>query len=302
MLDSLAGFPRLSLAAEITGKILSKGRNNPRVKIKAHLGYKNTKTPTWNGAKPSLTFIAESSSGNLVHFWRGNVQKLTQGQELKFDADVDSSDDEIRCQFACDDIVGSVVSFKLMPNLSTSDFPPPKPGKQALPLAKPSTNAADSDEDDEFGDAGFADEEIIAAVKTVETAPQSDYGSDDFADIDDLDNVFGHNGSKKSKEDDTLEVVKMDNGKWACNHACRGGQPLKHGQLCKHRCCHEGLDKPRKMKRKASAHIEQRVRHLIGIQHSKGFSELSGSANQVCNCVLLEIWQGSELKLFALEV
>jgi ATP-dependent DNA helicase HFM1/MER3 len=256
MLDSLAGFPRLSLAAEITGKVLSKAGNNPRVKVKAHLGYKNTKTLTWDGTKPSLTFMAETSGGTLVHFWRGNVQKLTQEQELKFDADIDSPEDEIRCQLACDDIVGTVVSFKLKPDLPASDFPPPKPNKQIQLLVKSNIKAADSDEDDEFGGAEFADEEVIAAVKSVEAAPQSDYGSDDFADIDDLDNVFGHGGSKKSSGDETLESVKMENGKWACNHACRDGQPLKNGQTCKHRCCREGLDKPRKMKRKVSVHIE----------------------------------------------
>jgi ribosome assembly protein YihI (activator of Der GTPase) len=43
----------------------------------------------------------------------------------------------------------------------------------------------------------------------------------------------------------------MANGKWTCSHACANGKVLKNGKQCKHRCCHEGLDKPRKMKKRA---------------------------------------------------
>ena len=136
MLDSLADFPRLSLFAEITGKVLSKAGLNPRVKIKAQMGFKNTRMPSWRDKKLSLTFMAENSSGTLVYFWRGNLQKLSRGQDLNFDADVNSPEDVIRCQLACDDIVGTVVSFKLKINLAASHFPLSKTGKQALPLSK----------------------------------------------------------------------------------------------------------------------------------------------------------------------
>lgn len=254
MLDSLAAFPSLSIGAEITGKVMSKAGNNPKVKIRAHLGYKNTKMPTWNGKTPALTFMAETSDGEMVHFWRGSIQRLTQGQDLKFDVSVSSSEDEIKCQLACDDLVGTLVVFNLKPDLPPSDFPLPKPGRQATPWARSNIRAIDSDGDgdDDFGSLDFEDEEIIAVVKSIEAAPESDYGSDDFADIDNLDDIPIPNRSTNANTDEFLEPVKMENGKWTCNHACRGGHPLKNGQTCKHRCCHEGLDKPRKLRRKVS--------------------------------------------------
>jgi ATP-dependent DNA helicase HFM1/MER3 len=251
MLDSLAGFPRLTLVSEIVGKLPSKAGDNPRVRVTSHLGYKNTKSPTWNGRKPSLTFIAETSDGTLVHFWRGNIQRLDQGQELKFNVELSGPEEGIKCQVACDEVIGTVVSSILKPDLPASDFQPLKLGKQIKPPVQPSSKAANVDDNDEFGGDGFEDEEMLAAVKDMEEAAASDYSSNDFEDIDDVHNDFGPIRSMRT-DAGVLEPVKMENGKWTCNHPCRGGQALKNGQSCKHKCCHEGIDKPRKVKRKVS--------------------------------------------------
>jgi ATP-dependent DNA helicase HFM1/MER3 len=55
------------------------------------------------------------------------------------------------------------------------------------------------------------------------------------------------------------EPVQLPNGRWQCNHACTAGNLTKGGKLCSHRCCLEGLDKPRKLKPKPSKATEAKA-------------------------------------------
>jgi ATP-dependent DNA helicase HFM1/MER3 len=79
LLDSLSGFPRLSLISEITGKAPNRQGQNPKVNVRAIIKYLNFKIPVWMGKKPSLTLMAETTDGFLIHFWRGNIIKLERG-------------------------------------------------------------------------------------------------------------------------------------------------------------------------------------------------------------------------------
>src|ERR1700722_12164292 len=57
-------------------------------------------------------------------------------------------------------------------------------------------------------------------------------------------------GSKKRRYEATSDDrVRLENGKWACNHTCK-----KEGKECKHKCCNEGLDRPRKPPQKRLNH------------------------------------------------
>ena len=247
MLDSLHGFPCLTINTEIAGKAASKPGENPKVVVQSILGYTNTKTPVWNGRKPSLTFTAEKSDGALVHFWRGNVQKLDKGHEIRFIAELSSPDDEIKCYVACDDIVGTSRSNILRPEIPPSAFTIKDLTNKSTPQSQFAGNDNSHSRADEFGGDEFEDEELLEAVKHADTAA-SGYGSEDFADVDDL--IGTHEDDElQGIFKDIVEPVQMENGKWACNHQCRGGKILKNGQLCKHKCCHDGLDKPRKPKK-----------------------------------------------------
>jgi len=246
-LDSLVGFPCLSLTVEIHGQPLVRPGEYPKVNIRVVLGYKNTKIPVWNHKKPSLTFTAATTGGALAYFWRGNIQNLINKHNLKFDIELCEHGEEITCQVACDEIVGTLQSFTLKPNISASSFPPPKIMRQGT---KPKA-LGNRDEVDEFGGDEYDDDEFLAAIQGVEE-PKIEYGSDDVADTGELDEGFEGVSSKESKPDEAFEPMKMENGRWACNHPCSGRNPLKNGLLCKHKCCIEGLDKPRKVKKKAS--------------------------------------------------
>jgi ATP-dependent DNA helicase HFM1/MER3 len=251
MLDSLLGFPRLTINTEVVGRATSKLRENPRVMVKANLGYANAKTPVWNGRKPSLTFIAETSDGTLVHFWRGNIQKLDKGYEVRFIAQLSSPDDEVKCYVGCDDIVGTSRSSMIRPDIPVSAFPTKDPNKVSKVQTQIAGQSHNLEIADEFGGEEFEDMELLEVVRHIDAA--SEYGSDDFADIDDFTGIQEDVGAKESS-DNIEEPVQMENGKWTCNHHCRGGQVLKNGRVCKHKCCHDGLGKPRKPK-KAVCHI-----------------------------------------------
>jgi ATP-dependent DNA helicase HFM1/MER3 len=228
--------------------------------VKTKLGYTNAKTPVWNGKRPSLTLMAETSEGTLVHFWRGNIQKLDKGWEVKFTVELSDPDDHIKCYVACDEIVGTSRSSVIKPDIPASEFPVKNLKEPFSENTKFTPQYGKSDAADEFGGDDYDDEEILELAKSAE-ATVSEYGSDDFVDIDDLIGTDAAASAENEEEEseDAAEPVQMGNGKWACNHHCRG-QPLKNGQPCKHRCCREGLDKPRKPPKKkvclCSCHIK----------------------------------------------
>ncbi|TAQ86857.1 hypothetical protein B7494_g4813 [Chlorociboria aeruginascens] len=239
--DVLTTFPRLTLISEIVGRAKSKPGVPPTVNVRAHLGYTNSQVPVWHSIVPSLTFMAETADGTLVHFWRGSIRKLENGMQLEFVAELKSPEDKIKCIVACDEIVGTVQTSVLKHNISVSEFPASKVKTDAKPL--PREIKAKRDDPDEFGGNDIGDDDMVAAVMDAE-GQTSDYGSDGFGDFADIDSF-----DIEKRETETIKSVQMENGKWACNHPCRAGQTLKNGQQCKHRCCHKGLDKPPKARK-----------------------------------------------------
>jgi ATP-dependent DNA helicase HFM1/MER3 len=254
LLDQLAGFPRLHLDAVITGKII-KSALNPKVHVKATLKYSNAKVPVWKKMRPGITFTAETTGGHLAHVWRGNVTQLEKGREVKFTVELSSSEDEIRCYVACEEIVGTVRCKLIRPELPTSAFPPPATSNDSVPLphVKPPSTIVYSEEEDDYGSDQIEEAEMVAAAKQYD-APQTHQYLDGFEDIDDfeLGSANPKLESKPTRTTDLERSTQMANGKWACNHVCRNNTLLKNGQHCKHRCCIEGLDKPRKTKVKVN--------------------------------------------------
>jgi ATP-dependent DNA helicase HFM1/MER3 len=259
--DFLAAFPRLELRTEIVSKAPFKQNKKPSVNVKAILSYRGIKTPVWEGRKPSLTFMAESSEGRIVHFWRGNIMKLEKGYELKFNIELFCPDEHIKCWIACDEIVGTVRSSILKPEIPVSHFPvqitartePSKPTDQAKSdQPNPFSKAKLSVETDEFGDDGIEDDDLACMIVQNVEEDESDYGSEGFADIDEVENMIQAKKTPKVKDKATekKDAPRISNGKYACQHSCRDGQLLKNGKTCKHKCCNEGLEKPPARKRK----------------------------------------------------
>ncbi len=257
--DLISAFPILRLTAENIGRVSTKQKNTPKIMVKVRMWYENNTVPIWQGRKPSLTFMAETSDGRLVHFWRGNISKLEKDFDVKFSVELYAQEVEIKCWIACDQIVGTVKSCVLQHNIPVSEFPPASSRLDSQTTGQKEMRIGATETVDEFGTDDVEDDEMLAVVNIVETA-KSDYDSDSFIDIDDVlllakaaeEEPKRMKETRVSREVETLEPFQMANGKWTCNHICRDGQLLKNGQPCKHLCCREGLDKPRRIKRKVS--------------------------------------------------
>lgn len=96
-------------------------------------------------------------------------------------------------------------------------------------------------------------------------------------------------GEPMSQDDGAeKDPVKLPNGKYQCNHACAGGALTKAGKQCTHKCCSEGLDKPRKLKprvaepkkRKAEGCVVDGVKKTSAAASSASSSKTAGSTTK----------------------
>lgn len=267
ILESLKDFPRLSLKAEVIGRTTKAGKL-PEVKIRAWMGLLKKSSPYWRRELITLTFMAGVSNGHLAHMWKGSLKKLEKGCDIYFTAELQNFSDAVSCFVACDELVGTVKSVILNHNLPESVFPKVPPMVQRSPAkVVQSVEGDDSDYDEGFDWDDVAGSDLLVVPdKTPKLHAQAGkaqgrpndalrFIKDEFLDIDELETTQLTGANIKPLP----EPEQMANGKWMCNHACRGGQKLKNGITCKHKCCRDGLDKPRKLAtgKKAKPHDEK---------------------------------------------
>lgn len=262
MLKTLEKFPRLAMRTDLIIETAHRPQNegNVTVVLKVNLAYTNSKgVPTWYNKVPAVTFMVLTTDGNLAYFWRGNLKKIDRstGLDLKFPVVLSGPGQKVNCYFSCEEIVGTQVTEVLEPDVPKEAF------KKTLaqPLSrKPSTiNLYDDDMDD--GDV--LDEDMLDAALESENRIDEKGSSDYLGPLDDAEEDFPLIDNLLSPE--TVPAVpaapaspatpadsashnpaKMDNGKWMCNHQCRNGGLTASGHPCMHKCCREGLDKPRR--------------------------------------------------------
>lgn len=125
MADSLAFFPRLTLGITIRdSKVDSDGQ--PVIYIDGSLGFSNTRGK-WQGKMPIVTFLAVTAEGVSSYFCRESLSTFNQsGNTLRihFTWTPNSFQETLSCRFACEEIVGTVVSTEIRHKLPTSAFPP----------------------------------------------------------------------------------------------------------------------------------------------------------------------------------
>ncbi|RYP90480.1 hypothetical protein DL770_003391 [Monosporascus sp. CRB-9-2] len=254
LLKTLDSFPRLTLRVEMTDspRRQSGSQNSTTVMVKASLGHRNTRrAPSWNGKAPAVTFMAEVSDGSLAYFWRGNIKKLNPDQrlDLRFSVALSGPNQVISCYFSCEEIVGTQVTKTLEPQIPGSAFNSisvPRPRRKL-----PKVDVLDDDLDlEDVNDADMLDAMDSALlddgrVQSNENAGAVEAVDDEYPFIDDL--------LSQEPLPPTAEPQKMENGKWMCHHHCRNGAPTKSGKPCSHKCCHEGVDKPRRAPQRKKA-------------------------------------------------
>lgn len=249
MLKTLENFPRLAMKAQLITKSAnqSQAQDSVTVTLEVNLNYRNAKSaPTWNGKVPATTFMASTADGNLAYFWRGNLRSIVKsiGVDLKFPVILSGPDQKIFCYFSCEEIVGTQVTETLTPNVPATAFTDiPRLAKSLRRM--PAVSSFDEEGEDNYGD--IPDEDMLSAMicpneneetELVDYLGPVDETEDEFTLIDDL---LPREGTPLAHA-----PVRMDNGKWMCNHPCHNGGLTRAGKQCTHRCCHEGLDKPRR--------------------------------------------------------
>jgi len=274
MKADLEKFPQLALDLTTSGHKLQPRKTEEPVVINvtATIRYLNRKTaPMWKERSPVLTFFAESDNGTLVYFWRGTMRKVDKvnGLELKFTAGLQNATSRITCHLSCEEIVGTEVTKVLQHGLADSIFPP---GSSASVPSLPGPRSTGDSFEYQSND-GLDDNDLIEAAERAMAAsssihekaetklrcvengqsqvedsivlsscdePRHQQFNDQLAAEGDEDAHLDHEGDSHS------EPVQLPNGRWRCNHACSGDGRTKSGKPCTHKCCKEGLDKPRK--------------------------------------------------------
>lgn len=254
LLQSLEGFPRLKMTTSILAQNIqahSKPGEAPVVMVKTILGFENKQVPTWNNRIPIVTFIAYIG-GRLAHFARGNLRHIGESENfaLKFAAVIQNADETITCCFSCEEIVGTEVTEVISHNLPPVAF-------QGLPKRH---NSVQSNEElseksvGEIDEEGIADVDMLSAFDATNSNGREEPESqprlaelDEELDMEfeDIDDILKDNSISQEQGTVVAAPVQMSNGKWKCNHHCAGGALTKAGKQCSHKCCHEGLDKPR---------------------------------------------------------
>ncbi|KAI4604290.1 Sec63 [Pestalotiopsis sp. 9143b] len=254
LLQSLEGFPRLKMTTSIIAQNVqthSKPGEAPVVMVKSILGFDNKQVPTWNNRIPIVTFIAYTG-GRLVHFARGNLRHIGESETfaLKFAAVIQNADETITCCFSCEEIVGTEVTEVISHNLRPRAF-------EGLPQGISSAQSNEELSEQSIGEIdeeGIADVDMLSAfVVTNSDGREKPESQPRLAELDeelnmefqDIDEILKEESISQEQKIAMAVPVQMSNGKWKCNHHCAGGALTKAGKQCTHKCCHEGLDKPR---------------------------------------------------------
>lgn len=247
--EKARAFPRLRVSLMLVGEPVVKQGEHVAVRICAEVSFLNEKIPdVFNRKTVSMCMLAEVSDGHVVQFTRISAKRLHKGTDISFTAHLTQPNQSIRVHVSCEDIAGTLCHAVLKPDIPFSAFPTPKTaadsGKKPVHAPNTAKRRAESAPkrqqqehiEDEFDDAGLDDSDLVLAEDP------------EFANIDDFEEVRqgATKGQKKSKgtsqrkdsaATEDREPRQLENGKWACKHAC------KDKTACKHLCCREGLDK-----------------------------------------------------------
>ena len=271
MKADLEKFPQLALDLVNSGHKLQPRKTEEHVVINvtAKIRYLNRKTtPIWKERSPVLTFFAESDNGTLVYFWRGTMRRLDKenGLELKFTVGLQDATSRITCHLSCEEIVGTEVTKVLQHGLADSVFPlGSRASVPSLPGPRSTGDSFEYQGNDWLDDNDLieAAERAMAASSTMHEKVETKFRcvEDGQPQMEDsvvltsceeprhqqFDDQLAAEGDDDAHLDhDHSEPVQLPNGRWKCNHACSGDGRTKSGKPCTHKCCKEGLDKPRK--------------------------------------------------------
>lgn len=250
IIDSLASFPRLTIAAKINHQTYdTDGR--PLMHVDAVLGFSHTRGK-WQGKIPIVTFIAMTSEGVSAYFWRDSLKSFREENRntclIHFTWSPECAEEKIICRFACEEIVGTVVSTEMGHNLPARSFTP-RLQAPAQPLPKPQKTSTRSagDLDDEIDD-----DDILGLMNSTAGAGQEE---NSYLEMDREGNIeetvqppseATHHGLSQPVPTAVQNPIQLPNGRYKCGHPCSqaGGGKTARGHDCGHDCCRNGSKHP----------------------------------------------------------
>ncbi|ETN43686.1 uncharacterized protein HMPREF1541_02845 [Cyphellophora europaea CBS 101466] len=248
LLNKLANYPQLRVSVKEMGRDTKPGKG-ANLKLKSEIGFLNEKLPTeFNRSPIYVCFLAEDSEGTVIEFRRFGAQKLGTGEEIFFTAHLDRPITYIRCYVVCDEIVGTrrYAEF-VVRDIPHSTFPAGTKPLSTQPKRPVSQNLLTTEHKAGFEDDGIGDEDLLAIPA---------HGDIDV--VDDIDDLLlaaekstqaaegtkvGRKTSMRSatgEQSEWRESTQLPNGRWTCRHSCK-----EKGVECKHKCCLEGVAKPK---------------------------------------------------------
>lgn len=123
MADSVAFFPRLSIGMTVKDSKVNLDGNSV-VHVDGLLGFTNVRGK-WQGKMPIVTFLAVTTNGTSSYFCRESLKAFDQPRntrQIHFTWTPQSFGETLSCRFACEAIVGTVVTTELRHNLPASAF------------------------------------------------------------------------------------------------------------------------------------------------------------------------------------
>ncbi|EXJ61171.1 uncharacterized protein A1O5_11963 [Cladophialophora psammophila CBS 110553] len=255
LLQKLESFPNLRVSVKQTARKLRVG-DGARIKIIAEIGFLNNVLPrSFNKKNFSVCFLAETSQGALMDFRRFNPKKLQNYEQVCLTLHLTRPTSHVNCYVMCDDIAGT----SKYAQLNLSDIPNSvyrnlraRESMQDEPENYKRNAGASEFWDEDFGDGGVNDQDLLA-VEADGTTIEEIEDIDDILDKEDKKwtkpskQVLHQHGSENHERTEDSDVpiyrksIQLPSGRWTCQHDCS-----ERGRKCKHRCCKEGVAKPRR--------------------------------------------------------
>lgn len=266
MTDALAWFPRLTLRIE--AKATRSIRGTKSLDVDAILGFLNAVgTPKWGNKIPVVTVLAHTSNGVCVFFWRNSLRVFKRGRSthtLSFSWAPETIGEQLVCQFACEEIAGTLVMRTLAHNLTFNKCPSlARPAKGHSQSAKSQCVSSFLSLDEDLDD-----DDLLVAVQDV---PSNGHREAQMAATEAgvytirndralqvaRPGTVRNPGTQKSylseKTDSEQEPVRLENSNFKCGHPCSwstSGRTAR-GVKCGHQCCREGSKHPPKSNKRS---------------------------------------------------
>lgn len=253
LLKKLESFPNLRVSVKETGREIRVGKS-VTIKFVAEIGFLNEVAPQFFKKRQIFVcFVAETSDGKLVDFRRFGAKNLQKGAEVFISLQLTKPTSHVNCYVMCDEVAGTSKYAELpLSNIPDTLYPSSR--------LRESTNDGTSQIlgtftpwDEEFDDGGINDQDLLS-IEADEAKIEIIEDIDDILDADDgkrhrksWKRTPGTDAEAKHDHDEDADITvyreptQLANGRWTCQHDCN-----ERHKKCKHKCCREGVAKPRR--------------------------------------------------------